>query len=138
MLNNFYSDILFLDITHIFGCIALCTKVNLLSHFWTLYFKRQQSLELPSSTSGEIDVCAQWFFFCTEFNTQQLLFEVFLNITSVLDSVEVQSESIFTFLYIIIVQWWKSLEAPSSTPGGDRHMRSLAFLYGIQRSTTFT
>ncbi len=36
---------------------------------------------------GEIDVCAHWLF-CKEFNTQQLLFETFLDIIHIFGSVE--------------------------------------------------
>ncbi len=34
-------------------------------------------------------------------------------------------------------QWWQSLKALSSSPGGNRHMRLLTFLCGIQYSTTY-
>ncbi len=36
---------------------------------------------------GEIDVCTHWFF-CTEFNAQQLLREAFLDIIHIFDSIE--------------------------------------------------
>ncbi len=36
-------------------------------------------------------------------------------------AVETYSESNFHFQYMIIFQTYQSLEAPSSTPGGDRH-----------------
>ncbi len=72
-----------------------------------------------------------------EFIAQQLLFEALLDIMSIFGSVELLSESTLPFLYIIIFQIWESLEPRSSTLGGDRHMRFLTFLYGIQCSTTF-
>ncbi len=33
---------------------------------------------------------------------------------------------------------WQSLEAPSSSPGRDRHVHPLSFLWKIELSTTFT
>ncbi len=45
--------------------------------------------------------------------------------------VEPLSEFIFPFLYIILFQRGQSLKPPSSTPGIDRHMRPLTFLYAI-------
>ncbi len=44
----------------------------------------------------------------------------------------------FPFLYVIRFQTYWSLEPLSSTPGGDRHMRSRTFSYKIQFWTTFT
>ncbi len=42
-------------------------------------------------------------------------------------SIEPWSESTFPFQYIIIVQWWQSLEPPSSSPGRGRQMHLLNF-----------
>ncbi len=62
----------------------------------------------------------------------------FLNKMRIFGNVEPQNESNFPFLYIIRFQTYWSLEPPSSTRGGDRHMRSLTFLSGIRFRTTFT
>ncbi len=64
-------EVLFLDITHIFGNVALSPKVNLLSHFWTS--KNLKDNNLWSSLApllGEIDVCTRWLFY-TEFDVQK-------------------------------------------------------------------
>ncbi len=48
--------------------------------------------------------------FCSEFNSQQLLFEASFHIISIFGSVVPLSESIFLFQYIIIFQKYQSLE----------------------------
>ncbi len=72
-----------------------------------------------------------------EFNAQQLLFEAFSHIMRIFDNIQPLSESTSSCLYIIIFQRRQSLEPFNFTPGGDRHMHSLPFLYAIQCSTTF-
>ncbi len=42
--------------------------------------------------------------FCTEFNAQQLLFEVFPHTMRIFGSAETQTESTFTFQYNIIFE----------------------------------
>ncbi len=42
------------------------------------------------------------------------------------------------FSYILIFQRRQSLESSSSSPGGDKHMRPLTFLYEIESLTVFT
>ncbi len=48
-----------------------------------------------------------------EFNSQQLLFEAFLDIMHIFGSVVAQSEYTLPFLYVIIFQCWQSLETSS-------------------------
>ncbi len=48
-----------------------------------------------------IDICAHWFF-CTKFNSQQLLFEQFFDIIDNFRSVQPESESTFPFQYSIM------------------------------------
>ncbi len=52
-------------------------------------------------------------------------------------SIEPLNECLLPFLYSIILQPYQSFELPSSTPGGDRQMRSRTFLEEIQFRTTF-
>ncbi len=85
---------------------------------------------------GETDKCV-YGLFCTKFNSEQLLFEAFFDVMRIFGSFEPQSESNFLFLYIIRFQIYWSLEPPTSTHGGERHMRSGTFLYEIQFQTTF-
>ncbi len=56
---------------------------------------------------------------------QQLLFEAFFDI--IIDIVEHESKSTFQFQNIIISKPCQSLGPFSSTPEGDRHVRSLSF-----------
>ncbi len=60
-----------------------------------------------------------------DFNAQQLLFEAFLDITQIFGSGEAQSEYTLPFLYIIMFQ--SIFGAPSSTPGGIKHMHPVTF-----------
>ncbi len=51
----------------------------------------------------------------------------------IFSSIQSQSESTSSFLNIIIFQKIAIFGAPSSTLAGDRYMRPLTFLYGIQK-----
>ncbi len=79
---------------------------------------------------GETEIGVR-FVFCGKFNSEQLLFEAFFNIICIICCVQPQSESTSSFQYVVRYEQWKSLESPSSTPGGDRDMRSLRFLWAI-------
>ncbi len=57
------------------------------------------------------------------------------SIIPIFGSVEHQIEFTFPFQYNIIFETYQSLEPPSSTLEGERHVRSLTFLYRIQFST---
>ncbi len=80
---------------------------------------------------GEVDICAYWLFL-TKFNSEQLLFEQFFDIIGNFDRVQPESESTFLFQYNIIFETYQSFETYSSTPGGDRHVHPLIFLYEIE------
>ncbi len=64
-------------------------------------------------------------------------FEVLLDRMRIFGIVQPQSESTSLFLNIMISKKMRTLGPPSSTLGGDRHIRPLTFLNRIQRSTTF-
>ncbi len=109
-------------------------QVNLLSLFEISKENNLRSFLAPFLR--EIDICAYWLLY-TEFHAEQLLFEAFLYIIHIFGSVEASRESIFPMLYSIIFQRWQSLELLSSTPGRDKHVCLLTFLYKIQCLTTF-
>ncbi len=50
---------------------------------------------------------------------------------------QVYSLNVISHFSTIIFQLYQSFASPSSTLGGDRHMRSQTFLYKIQFRTTF-
>ncbi len=79
---------------------------------------------------GEIDICA-YGLFCAKFDSKQLLFEQFFDIIGNFSSVQSENEPTFPFQYSIIFETYQSFKTPSSTPGGDRHVRPLTFLYEI-------
>ncbi len=60
-------------------------KLLSLEHYNKQKWQSRQSPIAP--LWGEIEVCAHWLF-CMEFNAQQLLFEAFLDIMHIFDSVE--------------------------------------------------
>ncbi len=62
-----------------------------------------------------------------KFNVEQFLFRTFFDVMHIFGGVESQTESTIPFLYIIILQRWKSFEPNSSAPVGDRHVRSQTF-----------
>ncbi len=64
-----------------------------------------------------------------KFNSEHFLFEAFFDVMRIFGSVESQSETNFPFLYIIRFLTYGSLEPPTATHGGDRHVRPLTFLY---------
>ncbi len=68
---------------------------------YIIIFQRLQSFKAPSSTPGDMDICADWFF-CIKFNSQQLLFEQFLDIVGNFGSVQPESESTFPFQWNIM------------------------------------
>ncbi len=104
--------------------------------FYIVIFQRWASFEAVAPLFWEINICAGWLF-CSKFNMEKHLFEPFFDAMRIFGSVEPQSESTFPFFYITIFQRWVYFEPPSSTLGGDRHMRSWTFLYEIQLRTTF-
>ncbi len=67
--------------------------------------------------------------FCTESNAQLLLFEAFT--VGKFSSVEAKSKSTFPSEYDTIFETYQSFEPTSSTPGGDRHVCLVTFLYEI-------
>ncbi len=84
---------------------------------------------------GETDMCAHWLC-CTKFNYKQLLFEPFLDVMHIFGSVEPKVNPISHFCTLndlnILIFW-----APSFTPGRDRHVCPLTFLFEIQLRITF-
>ncbi len=62
----------------IFGSFEYQTE-STFPFLYIIIFQRWQSFEPPNSTPREIDKCAHSLF-CTEFNAEQLLFEVFPHI----------------------------------------------------------
>ncbi len=74
---------------------------------------------------------------CTKFNSTQSLLKQFFYIIGDFGSLQPKNESTFPFQYNIIFKTYQSLKPPSSTPGGDRDVRPLTFLYEVQFSTTF-
>ncbi len=100
--------------------------MNLLSGFSTLYFRHINLWSPIAPLLEEIDICAHWVF-CRKFNSEELLFETFLDINNIFGSIQPCSASTFQFQYIIIFQTGKTLEPPSSTSGEDIHMRPLFF-----------
>ncbi len=85
----------------------------------------------PTSTPGwDVHVCSLTFLYEIQFRTTFIW--TFFDVMHIFGSVEPQSESNFPFLYIIRFQIYWSLELPSSTCGGDRHMCLGTFLYEIQ------
>ncbi len=103
-------------------------------HLKSYNVQKQKSPQDPLPV--ETDICAYWLF-CTKFKSEQLSFEASFDVMRIFGSVDPKSESNFPFLYIIRFQIYWSLELPSSTRGGDRHMRLGTFLYKIQFRTTF-
>ncbi len=80
---------------------------------------------------GEIRHVRPLIFFCTKFNSQQLLFEQFFDIINNFGNIQPENESTFTFQYNIILETNQSFEPLGSTPGWDRHEHPLTFLYEI-------
>ncbi len=64
---------------------------------------KMEIFPVPSSTLGEIDMCPHGLF-CMDFNVEQLLFQYFFDVMRIFGSIEPQTESTFSFLYIIIFQ----------------------------------
>ncbi len=112
--------------------------MNLLPHFWTSqYFKRWQSLELPSSTlegnRHKRPLTSLYRIQCSanfHLNHFWIKCEIFR-------SVQLQSESTSSFLNITIFQKMTIFRTPSSTLAWYRHMRPLTSSYRIQRLTIF-
>ncbi len=94
MLNNFYLK------HFLIPCIflaALSSKVNLLSHFGSLWYFKDANLWSPlASLLWEIDICAPELFF-TKLISEQLLFEAFFDIMPIFGKVEPLSKSTFPF-----------------------------------------
>ncbi len=90
-------------------CVFLAAsspKLNLLSHFCTLLFCKNGNLSKPLASlqgGGDKVICARGLF-CTKFNIELLLFKAFFDAMRIFGSVELQAESIFLFLYMIIFQ----------------------------------
>ncbi len=70
--------------------------------------------------------------FCMNFNFAQFLFEQFFDIIDNFGSLQPKNESTLPFQYNIIFEKYRSFEPPSSTPGRDRDVRLMTFLYKIQ------
>ncbi len=70
---------LFSHIVRIFGSIEPQTESSFPFLYIIIFQRIMQSFEPPSSTLREVDMCAHSLF-CTEFNAEQLLFEVFPHI----------------------------------------------------------
>ncbi len=140
MLNNFYFEHFLIQFVFLayfehfliqFVFLAVSsTKLNLLFHFSTM---QHQSLEPLAPFLGVIDIRAHWLL-CTGFNAQQLLFQVLFHTICIFGSIKPQTESTFPFQYNVTYQ---SLELLSSTPGRDRHVRSLIFVYGMLNNFYF-
>ncbi len=100
-------------------------------HFSVHLFQRWQSFDHHSSTPTG-DRHTRPMTFCMKFNFAQLLFEQFFDIIDNFGSLQPKNESTFPFQYIIIFETYRSFEPLSSTPGGDRDVRPLTFLYEIR------
>ncbi len=72
-----------------------------------------------------------------EFDAQQLLFEAFFDIMLIFGRVEPNVNLLPIFVHYNISKI-AIFQDPSSTRGGDKHVSTLTFLYGIQCSITFT
>ncbi len=70
--------------------------------------------------------------FCTKFNFAQFFFEQFFDIIDNFGSLQPKNESTYPFQYNIIFETYRCFKPPSSTPGRDRDVRLLTFLYKIQ------
>ncbi len=92
-----------------------------------------KSLESLVPLLGEIDICA----FAQNLIPNYFYPHLFFCKIRIFVSVEPQSKSNLPFLYIIRFQTYWSLEPPSPTRGGDKHMRSQTFLGKIRFQTTF-
>ncbi len=79
---------------------------------------------------GEIDMCAHWLL-CMKFNSQEFLLEQFFDIIGNFGSIQQENESTFSFQYNILFETYQYSEPPSSTPGQDKHVRPLTYLYKI-------
>ncbi len=105
--------------------------MNLVSISRCIYFKDGNLSITIAPLLREVDICAQWLF-CMKFNFAQFLFEQFFDIIDNFDSLQPKNESTFPVQYTIIFETYRSFEHPSSTPGRDRDVRLLTFLYEIQ------
>ncbi len=63
-------------------------------------------------------------------NSPRILFEAFFYIIGIFGRFQPLNESTFPFQYIVIFLTYQSLEPPSTTLGGDRHMRPLTCFVG--------
>ncbi len=70
--------------------------------------------------------------FLYEIYFAQFLFEPFFDIIDNFGSFQPKNEFTFPFQCNIIFETSRSFEPPGSTPGRDRDMRLLTFLYKIQ------
>ncbi len=102
---------------------------------YNIIFETYQSLEPPSSNlEGDRHVHPQTFLRRIQCSTTFIWSIFWYNAYFWQCEVPIWLLSRAWTLYF---KRWQSLEPPNSTSVGDRHMRPLIFLYGIQCSTTF-
>ncbi len=110
----------FFNIIPIFSSVKHQNESNF--PFWYIIWFQTYYLWRPLVTLiGETDICTHGLS-RTKFNSKQLSFKHFFHIMRIFDSVELQSESNFLFLYIIRFQTYCSLEDPNSTPWGESYV----------------
>ncbi len=75
--------------------------------------------------------------FYLKFILMRLLFEAYFDVTRIFGSIQLLIKCNLLFPYRKILRTCLSFELPSSTPGGDIHMRSRTFWDKTQFRTTF-
>ncbi len=85
----------FFDATNIFGCVEPYSESTFPFKF-TIIFQRWQSLEPLVSLLWKIDICVHWVF-CTKLNSEQILFEAFLDIMRIFGSIRLAYWKSFLF-----------------------------------------
>ncbi len=86
----------------IFGSVEPQTE-SIYPFLYIIIFQRWVSLEPPSFTLGEINICARGLF-CMKLNFEQLLFEAFFDALHIFGGVEPQTEFTFPFWILVCIR----------------------------------